>query len=81
VTNVAQGGTSITTNNAPGWAVGGSLVIEPGTPRQEILPIGGTSSTAVTVNAGAQFAHGSATSVAYQIAPYITTVKVTGGAT
>jgi hypothetical protein len=80
VTNVAQGGTSITTNNDPGWVIGSSIVIEPGTPRQEILPVGGTTASAVTTNAGAVFAHGSATSLVDAITPYVTTVKADRGA-
>ena len=80
-TAVQQGGTSFTTSGAPGWAIGSSLVVEPGTPRQEILPIGGTTSSSVTVNAGAAYFHAGTSSLIYAITPYVTTLKVTDGAT
>lgn len=80
-TAVQQGGTSFTTSGAPGWTVGASLVVEPGTLRQEILPIGGTTSTSVTTNAGAAFFHAGTASLIYAITPYVTTLKVTDGAT
>lgn len=81
VTNVAQGGTSFTVNAAPGFAIGSSIVVEPGTVRQEILPVGGTTSTAVTTNTGALFAHGSVSSLVYAITPNVTTVQAVRGAT
>jgi hypothetical protein len=79
-TAVQQGGTSFTTSGAPGWAIGSSLIVEPGTVRQEILPIGGTSSSAVTTNAGALYFHAGTASLVYAITPYVTTVRADRGA-
>ena len=80
-TAVQQGGTSFTTSGAPGWAIGSSLVVEPGTQRQEILPIGGTTSSAVTTNSGSVFFHAGTASLVYAITPFVTTVKAARGAT
>jgi hypothetical protein len=80
-TAVQQGGTTFTTAGAPGWAIGSSLVVEPGSVRQEILPIGGTTSSAVTTNAGASYFHAGTTSLVYAITPYVTTVRADRGAT
>ena len=80
-TAVQQGGTSFSTLGAPGWAIGSSLVVEPGTQRQEILPIGGTSSSAVTTNAGAVYFHAGTASLVYAITPFVTTVQAVRGAT
>jgi hypothetical protein len=79
-TAVQQGGTSFTTSGAPGWAIGSSLIVEPGTVRQEILPVGGTTSSSVTTNTGAAFFHAGTSSLVYAITPYVTTVKADRGA-
>jgi hypothetical protein len=78
---VQQGGTSFTTSGAPGWAIGSSLIVEPGTSRQEILPIGGTTSSSVTTNTGSSFFHAGTSSLVYAITPYVTTVQAVRGAT
>lgn len=81
VTNVAQAGSTVTINADPAWVIGTSAVIEPGTVRQEIVTIGGTTSTGVTLNTPVLFAHGSVSSLIYAVTPYVTTVQAARGAT
>lgn len=69
---VASGGTAFTS--------GMTIVIEPGTPRQEITSVSASNAGTVTTSPAMVYAHGSAT-VFSQWTPLVTTVRAERGAT
>ena len=67
---VASGGTA--------FGTGSTIVVEPGTPRQEIAVVSSTNAGSVTTSAPFTFGHGSATTFS-QITPLATTVRAERG--
>ena len=67
---VASGGTA--------FGTGSTIVVEPGTPRQEIAVVSSTNAGSLTTSAPFTFGHGSATTFS-QITPLATTVRAERG--
>lgn len=72
VLTVSAGGTAFTS--------GMTVIIEPGTPRQEVTSVQASSGTSVTTSPAMVFAHGT-NAVFSQYTPLVTTVRVERGAT
>jgi hypothetical protein len=69
------GGSTITVNSGgTAFGTGATIVVEPGTPRQEILVVSATNAGTVTTSGAFQFGHGSATTFSV-ITPLATTVR------
>lgn len=72
VITVASAGTAFT--------AGMTIIVEPGTPRQEVTSVASSNAGTVNTSPPMVFAHGSAT-VFSQWTPLVTTVQAVGGAT
>lgn len=78
---VYPGGTALTgVTGGTFFTVGMTVVVEPGTPRQEITSVASSNAGTVTVSPALIFGHGSST-VFSQWAPDVATLQVTPGAT
>lgn len=69
---VASGGTAFT--------AGMTIIVEPGTPRQEVTSVSASNAGTVTTSPAMVFAHGSAATFS-QYTPLVTTVQAVRGAT
>lgn len=79
--NTAFAGTALTgVTGGTAFTAGMTVVIEPGTPRQEVTSVASSNAGTVNVAPAFTFVHGSATTFS-QWAPYITTLQVVRGAT
>lgn len=73
------GGSLLTVSSAgTAFGTGSTIVVEPGTPRQEIAVVSSTNAGSVTTSAPFTFGHGSATTFS-QITPLATTVRAERG--
>ena len=74
-------GTALTgVTGGTAFTAGMTIVIEPGTPRQEITSVQSSNAGTVNVSPAFTFGHGSATTFS-QWLPYVTTIQVVPGAT
>lgn len=75
------GGTALTgVTGGTAFTAGMTVVVEPGTPRQEVTSVASSNAGTVNVSPAFQFGHGSATTFS-QWLPQVTTVQVVPGAT
>lgn len=75
------GGTALTgVTGGTAFTAGMTVIIEPGTPRQEVTSVSGSNAGTVTVSPAMIFGHGSAT-VFSQYSPNVATLQVTPGST
>jgi hypothetical protein len=75
-----NGTTIVVTGGGTAFTSGMTIIVEPGTPRQEVTSVSASNAGTVTTSPAMVFAHGSA-SVFSQWTPYVTTVRAERGAT
>lgn len=79
--NTAYGGTALTgVTGGTAFTAGMTVIIDPGTAKQEITSVASSNAGTVNVSPAMAFVHGSAATFS-QWNPYITTVQITPGAT
>ena len=77
-TSYPSGSTITVASGGTAFASATTIVVEPGTPRQEIATVFSSNAGSVVTNAPFTFAHGSATTFS-AITPLLTTVKAERG--
>lgn len=78
VTSYPAGSTITVASGGTAFTAGMAIVVEPGTPRQEIAFVASSNAGSVMTTAPFTFAHGTTTTFS-QITPYATTVKADRG--